>query len=170
MRNSRVRRPVAAERHCWRRWAYPHLVDRSRHGRRALARHTLLQQQLGGLDARVGMKPLNHAVTEHGIGQRDQCHALVVSEERADDAAVGVRIGNDPLAPRIVDGVEETVVAEHAHIRESAEILGAACRIDRGGKSRRIRRDDKLVAKSPLEPQARDAEGFVLIVAVPVDR
>ena len=53
--------------------------------RRILERHqlrdALLQQQLGGLDARIGVEPLLHRRAVQQVVERDQAHALVVRHE-----------------------------------------------------------------------------------------
>ena len=52
-----------------------------------VARHALLQQQLGRLHARVGVEALDHAIAEQRVGQRDERHALVMGQVgRHDDA------------------------------------------------------------------------------------
>ena len=57
-------------------------VLRPRLGDRTLPRHALLQQQLGGLHARIGMEAAHHQVAGDRVGERDQRHAGVMREER----------------------------------------------------------------------------------------
>ena len=81
----------------------------------ACARDALLQQELGRLDARVGVEPVDHHVAQQHVGDGDQRHPLVVRQVGLhDDAGAGAATAAElavlvRLARRVVDGV---VVAE----------------------------------------------------------
>ena len=73
---------------------------------RRVARHALLQEQLGGPDHRLGVEPAGHRVAEQGVGQGHQAHPLVVGHVRPDDGrplALGQPVG------RVVDRLVEAV-------------------------------------------------------------
>ena len=95
VRKDRVRRSIPPHRHGRRRRDDAHFVERPRLNRRRVTRHALLQQQLGGLHSRVGVKALHHRIAEQRVRQRDQGHAGVVGEVGADHGAGGgaVRFG-----------------------------------------------------------------------------
>ena len=84
-----MRCPIAPQRHGGNRRGHPHLVERPWLDGGARPRDAFLQQQLGGLDARVGVKPLDHAVVEDGIGERGERHSFVMGKAGAhDDTAI----------------------------------------------------------------------------------
>ena len=87
MRIVGVRRPEAAERGRRDRPRLPRGLGRARRSRRRLARHPLLQQELGGLHARIRVEARDHHVVQERIGQRDEHHALVVRHVGPDDHA-----------------------------------------------------------------------------------
>ena len=87
----RVRRAEAADREGRHGAGGPRLLDRSRLGDRGLARDALLQQQLRGLHARVGVEALHHRIAEQGVGERHQGHALVMGHEGPHHRARGGR-------------------------------------------------------------------------------
>ena len=93
VRKRGVRRAVAADRHRRRRRGGAHLVERPRLDRRDVARHALLQQQLGRLDPRLGVKALDHPIAEQRVGQRHERHALVMRHVGAARRAAGVPRG-----------------------------------------------------------------------------
>ena len=61
-------------------------LGRTRLRQDRLARHPLLQQQLRRLDPRIGVEPRRRTRRRaDDVGERDQRHALVMGEKRADD-------------------------------------------------------------------------------------
>ncbi len=136
-----------------------------------VARHALLQQQLGGLHARLRVEALDHAVAEQGIGQGHERHALVMRHVRRDDdarrrVARGERVG---AAVGVVDRVEEAELAGEARGGEPPQVGRARGGVDEEGERGGVRRHDDFVAEAALQAEAGDAEGLVLIRAVPVD-
>ncbi len=98
MRKRRVRRSISPQRNGRGRRRNPHLVERPRLRRRDAPWHALLQEQLGGLHARIGVETFDHAVAEQRIGERHQRHALVVGEARGHDDAVPASISRRRLS------------------------------------------------------------------------
>ena len=74
MWHGRVRRAKAAHGNCRDRRPDARVVERTRFSSSHVARHAFLQQQLGRLDSRVGVKTLDHAIAEQDIRQGDQGH------------------------------------------------------------------------------------------------
>ena len=107
-------------------------------------------------------------VAEH-VGERDQRHALMVSEEGADHDGRGLpsrrrrRRWLDRAA--VVDRLVEAEPAVQALAREPLEIPRRGRRIDQARQRRGVRRDDEIVGEPALQPEARHAERLVLIVA-----
>ena len=175
VRHDRVRRPESPRGHRRRRRGDPHLVERPRLNHRRAARHALLQQQLGGLHARVGVKTVHHSIAEQRVRERHQRHAGVVREVGANHRpAVGfvrvsliVVVGR--LARGVVDGVEEPVLSLEPRQRQPAQVGRAPRWVDHRGEGGRVRRDDQLVAEPALEAEPRDAECLVLKRVVPID-
>ena len=76
-----MRRPEAANGQRGQRAGHARLFDRSRLGDGRLARDPLLQQQLRGLHARVGVKALHHRIAEENVGEGHESHPLVMGHE-----------------------------------------------------------------------------------------
>ncbi len=89
VRPQRVRRAEATQGLRGRRAGRACLLDRAGLGDRGRARHPLLQQQLRGLHARIGVEALHHRVAEQDVGERDERHALVVGHEGSHDGSAG---------------------------------------------------------------------------------
>ena len=96
VRPQRVRRAEAAQGLRGRRAGRACLLDRARLGDRGVARHPLLQQQLRGLHARIGVEALHHRVAEQHVGERDERHALVVGHEGPHDGSAGRAAASRP--------------------------------------------------------------------------
>ncbi len=109
----RVRRSEATQGQDGRRARRARLLDRTGLGDGCLARDPLLQQQLGGLHARVGVEAPHHRVVEQHVGERDEGHALVVGHEGAHDGSAGRAgaLAGSQLADRGVRVVDRLVVA-----------------------------------------------------------
>ena len=54
-----------------------------------VARYAFLQQELGGLDYRLGVKAGAHRAVQHRIRERDQAHPLMVRHVGTDDRHLG---------------------------------------------------------------------------------
>ena len=89
VRPQRVRRSEATQSLRGRRARRARLLDRAGLGDRGRAWHALLQQQLGGLHARIGVEAPHHRVAEQDVGERDERHALVVGHEGPHDGSAG---------------------------------------------------------------------------------
>ena len=98
MGEARVRRPVAPDRQRGQGAGHARLLHRSGLGDGGLARDPLLQEQLRGLHARVGMEALHHRVAQEGVGERHEGHALVMGHERPHDDSLG---GARPASPSL---------------------------------------------------------------------
>ena len=135
------------------------------------ARHALLQQRLGGPHARVRMEAPHHRCAEHGVRQRDQAHALMMREEGTDlmntgTVGHGFTVCRRGLARCVVERLLESELPRGALAREPAEVHGGGGGIDQRGERRRIGRNHQLLGQPALEPQARNAEGLVLVAAM----
>ena len=147
------------------------LFGRPRRRRRRFAWHALLQQELGRLNARVGVKPIDHHVAKQRVRHRHQKHALVVRHERPHhDAAVRGRcLFIRPLARAVVDGVVEPEATLGAGTRQTPEVLERVGGLERQRQCGGIRRDHEVVSQSPLQTQTGDTERLVLVRVVPID-
>ncbi len=167
-----MRRAQAARRPHRRRWLRTGGFGGMRRDDRRRARDSLLQQQLGRLDSRIGVEPVDHAVAQEDVGDGDERHALVVGHVGLhDDAGAGA---GEPgrgltllggLARCVVDGVEVAERAQRARGGEVPQIAHRLGRLEQRGQRRRIGRHDELVGEPALQSQARNAELLVLIVA-----
>ncbi len=90
--------------------------------------HALLEQQLGRLDARIGVEALDHAVVEQRIRHCHERHALVVRKRRAHHGTCSSRTWRDgdvvvttlDVTRRVVDGVEKSERTFDACCRQPA--------------------------------------------------
>ncbi len=80
----------------------------------------------------IGVEAPHHRVAEHGVGQRDQAHALVMGEEGLHDDAAGPGSGLAGalavvgLAVRVVEGLVEAVRAVQPSRARRRKLLGGA--------------------------------------------
>ena len=131
VRKHGVRRSVLPHRNRRRRGDDAHFVQRPWLNRRRMTRHALLEEQFGGLHARLRMKALHHPVAEKSIGDGDQRHARVMGHVRADDRSgrrecrARRRYIGIGFTHRVVDGVKEAVVALETGGRQPSQIGGA---------------------------------------------
>ena len=103
----------------------------ARFGQDGLARHPLLQEQLGRLDPRVGVEPRDERVLPHDVGERDERHALVMREVRAHRDRPLLRRGwrvrfDIAIAGVVVERLVEPVARVEAGLGQRLEILAAA--------------------------------------------
>ena len=113
---------------------------RSRFRQDNVARHTFVEQELGGLDTRIGMKPADDGIVPNDVGERSQRHPLVMSEERLDDGT-----GAGPVLFRVlrgvaelrreVDGFVETERAVEPIATQAPEVLDRGRRIDQRARA-----------------------------------
>ena len=126
-RVERVRRAEAPRRDRGDERFGPGRLRGARPDHRHEARHALLQQRLGGLHAGIRMEAAHHRGAEHGVGQRDQAHALVMGEEGAHAMPPGrighgLAVGRFGPARRVVAGLAEPEAALGALAGEPAEV------------------------------------------------
>ncbi len=148
-------------------------LGRTRPDDRHELRHALLQQRLGRLHAGVRVEATHHRRSEHGAGDREEAHALVMREPRphgveAHRVRHGLAFGVERDARRVVERLDEAVRPGRGLAREPAEVRGRRAGIHDRGQGRRIRSDHEVLGESPLEPRARNAECLVLVRAVRV--
>ncbi len=142
-----------------------HLGDDRTGERGRVARDPLLQQQLGGLDCRVRVKPVSHAIREDGVVDREKDHPLVVGHERFDDGAC--RAGGQ--APRrVVDRLVEAEVSARSLGREPTKVFRRSRRVREQREECRVGRDHELVRRNAAKAELRHAERAVLVVEVQV--
>ena len=124
------------------------------------ARHPLLQQQFGGLDPRVGVKPRHeHIVAEH-VGQRDERHALVMREEGPHHFGTRISVGaSRSPALRRPDSrsIRRSRTAHRAPVRVSRARLAAAAAgsIKPRGRLRTARPPVRRRGRASIPVQAR---------------
>ena len=173
VRHRGVRRAIAPDRHRRDGRRHPHFLGDARDGRRREARHPLLEQQLGGLDPRIGVEAPDHHVVQQHVGQRHQHHPLVVAHvganhRRRSGRGVVEPIGLD-VAGHVVDRLEEAELAAGALAFEPPQVGGCRQRIDQRAERGGVRRDDQLVAEAAGQAEPGHAEGLVLVGAVAID-
>ncbi len=177
VRKDRVRRSIPPHRHRRRRRDDAHFVERPRLNRRRVTRHALLQQQLGGLHARVGVKALHHrdrraarsparpASCPRGAPGRcgRRCRRRRSARRSAVAGLVGARARcsrwrrrtrSRPRGPAPVSRRRLAALRGGSIIAASAVAYGAT------------------TSSSPsprFRPEPGDAEGLVLIGVVPID-
>ena len=175
VRESGVGRPEAPDRHRGDRSRHPRLLGGSELRDGSMARHALLQQQRGGLHAGIGVEALHHWIAEDGVGQRDQAHPLVMGQECLDDGpacAMGPGLANAlafvRLPVSVINGLVETVRAVQPFPGQAPEVVCGPLGVHHGGQGGGVGGHHQLVAEASLQPQAGDAEGFVLVRPVAV--
>ena len=136
-----------------------HLV-RARPGDRHVTRRPLLQEQLGGLDHRLGVEARAHRAVVQGVRDRHDQHALVVRHVGAHHRELGA-FGQPGRG--VVERLVEAVASAGPGRRQAPEVADGGRRIDHRRQSRRIRRDDDVLAEPASQPEARDAEVRVLV-------
>ncbi len=160
-----VRRPEAPRRDHRHGGQRRRAFRRPRLGQDRLARHALLQQQLRRLHPGIGVEPFHEDVVADDVGQRDERHALVMREERADDLGASRRrrrrlVRRLLCADGVVDRFVEPEAAVQADAREAIEVRRGR-RPDRRGRQRpsrtarrRGRRRGPRLRPSPGTPNA----------------
>ena len=69
---------------------------------------------------------------------------------------------------RVVDRLVEAIRSLGALLGEAAEVFQGLARREHRGHDRRVGGDDMILLQPLLEPQARHAEGLVLVIAIGV--
>ena len=126
-----------------------------------VARHALLQQQLRGLHARVGVEALHHEVAEQRVGERDERHALVVghvgAHHRPPDgpaaASVSPSAGSSAPRVRVVDGLVEAVRALEPSSARRRRLRGARRGLEHRGERRGVRRHHQSSPRPRFRPR-----------------
>ena len=126
-----------------------------------------LEEQLGRLDARLGVKAGAHHPLMEGIRERDQHHSLMMRHVATDDRHA--RALREP-GSSVVEGLVESVRTARAGFRQALEVPDGGRRIDHRRQRRRIGGDDDVVAEPPLEPEARHTEVRILVGHLEVTR
>ena len=127
--------------------------------------HALLQEKLGRLDDGLAVEPRpHHPIAEH-IRERDDGHALMVRHVGANDCHR--RPGREP-GRRVVERLVESVESPSAHGDEARKVAGGGARVDHGGQSGRVGRDDQVLAEAPLKAQTRNPEVRILVGQVEI--
>ena len=151
----------------------PGLLGRMRLDRGRRAWNPFLQEELGRLDPGIGVEPVDHHVAQKDVGDGDERHSLVVGEVGLDDDAAATSSSRGVavlfrLPRRVVDRVEVPERPPESLRRQASQI---ACGLDRLEESRqggRVGSHDEVVGQTALQPEPRDAELLVLVVAEPV--
>ena len=163
-----VGRHVAADGRCDRAACHRHvlrLLDR-RILQRYKPRDPFLEQQLGGLDARVGVEATLHRAAVEKVVEREQAHALVmrhVGEE--DDPAL--HVGRHPFR-RVVDRLVVAEASRQALEPQPLQVRDHLARRDRRREQRRVGGHYHVVGKAAFEAEAGHAKSLVLIVPLRV--
>ena len=126
-----------------------------------------LQQQFRRLNARLGVKPFAHSPVKENVGDGNHAHALMMRHECPHDRKPG-SLGQ--TAAGVIERLKEAVTTARANGNESREIERRALRINHRGQGRCVRRDHRILAQTPFEPQARHAEIRVLVGKLDVAR
>ena len=92
-------------------------------------RHPFLQEQIGRLDAGIGVEPLLHRQAVQGVVEREQAHALMVRHPRPQHHAAFVMLGQ--TLGSVVDGFVITEASAHARARQALEVVQHRLRSDR---------------------------------------
>ena len=125
-----------------------------------VAGHALLQQQLGRLHHRLAVEPGAHGAAEHGVGDGHDRHALVMRHEGAHHRELGTE---RDARRREVERLIEAIGAPRAALDQPGEVFDGRTRVNHGGKGRRIRRDDEVLAQATLEAKVGNPEIGVLV-------
>ena len=167
-RAERVRRHVAADRRHRRRVGRRDVIRGF--DRRILERHELrdplLQQQLGRLDARIGVKAVLHRRAVQQVVERDQAHALVVRHVGR-QGMPPTRVLGQPFG-RVVDRLVVAVAPGESFRAQPLQIADDVGRRERRRENGGVRRDDEILGQPALQAEAGHAERAVLIVPVEV--
>ena len=130
-------------------------------------RHALLQEQRSRLELRIGFESPLHWPVEQGVADGEQAHALVVRHEGTDDRA---RLAAWQAGRRVVHGFVHAVAALHALRREPRQVFASRVRGHHQRQRTRVRGDDHVFGKPPLQTQSRYTKGAVLVGEVHIHR
>ena len=101
----------------------------ARMGDRDIAWHTLLQQQLAGLDHRLAVEARPHLAVMQGVGNGDDAHALMVGHKVTHDGeGLLIRQAGAGEIQRFI----EAITAQGAHLTQAAVVSQGALRVDHG--------------------------------------
>ncbi len=153
-----AQRRLGGGRHrAWRRRLHRGL----RHNRHHVLGHAFVQQHQRGLHAAVGREVVLHARVAQRLLDGQQAHALVMGHERAHH---GLGLAARHAHRGVVDGLVEAVFARRTERGQALQVGAGGHRLDDRRHRRGVGGDHELVAQAALEPQARHAEGAVLVV------
>ena len=144
-------------------------VIRHLHGRiaeRHQTREALLEQEVGCLDARVGMKPLPQRGVMQRVVERGERHALVVCHVGGQNHT-GFPIRRIPFEC-VIDRFVEAVPADHAFPFETLKIAQDVERDKRRHQHGRVGRHDQIVGEPAFQPEPGDAKRPILIIALEI--
>ncbi len=125
------------------------------------ARHALLQQQQGGLDAAIGLEVPLHGPVLQQVRQGQQPHALMVRHERANHGAL---LPARQPGRGVVDRFVQAVAAGRARRGEPLQVRARLLGHDHQRHHRSVRRDHEVVGEAALQAESGDAERAVLVV------
>ena len=132
-----------------------------------VARHPLLEQQLGRLDDRLGVEAPDHRAAVEDVADRHQRHPLVVRHVAPDDRH-GRALGQSPRG--VVERLAEPVRPRRAGGCEPGEVPDGRLGLDHRAQRGRVRGHHEVLAEAPLESEARHAEARVLVGPLEVAR
>ena len=124
----------------------------------ALAHWHFMQQQLGGLNQRIGMEPPLHNMTVKQIEQRQKRHALVVRHPFANKNSFAR--GND-----IIRGLLETECADPTARRHAPQVVHRRRGFDPQRKKGGVRRNHRAGLGFNPKSDLRHSVSMVAIVA-----
>ena len=126
----------------------------------------LLEQQQDRLEQGIRLESPLHRAFQQQVTQGQQTHALVMSHEGPHDR---MRLPASLARRRVVDGLEEPEFADKPIRRQTLQIHARRLGRHHQRERRSIGRDHQIFRQAALEPQARHAEGAVLVIQMHVD-
>ena len=127
---------------------------------RHVARRPLLQQQFRRLDDGFRMEAPPHDPVQHGIGDRDDRHALVMRHEGPHH---GHRLPGRNPARRVVQRLVEAIAALAAGRRKPHEVADRRPGIDHRRQRGGVGSDHDVGVQAALQAQTRDAKVGILV-------
>ena len=137
----------------------PHLLG-TWPGHEHAARHSLLQQQFGGLDDRVGVKALDHHAVVEDVADGHQRHPLMMSHVAVDDCH-GRPFRQPPLG--VVESLTKAVTPPGTGGTEPGEVPDRRLRLDHRREGGCIGGHDQVLAEPAFQAETGHPEARVLI-------